>query len=98
VGEPGEGRLQPLRGRGGHAALDLQEREEVLGLREGRVEGLRRDGQVAERRAAVRLVEDAPDTERERPPAGRLEPDRAADGEVMLLRVLVGEEDAVRAE
>ena len=74
------------------AARRLHEREEVLRVRVRAVEALRRDRDVAERRAALRRVEDPAQRQVQHLARRRLSVDRRADDEVVVLRVALRDE------
>ena len=84
--------------RVGDAALDVDERHLVLRVDVVLVEERVRDRHRAERRAALRQLEDAQDLQMKNLSGGCLCRERRADVEVVLLRVLVLDEGARASE
>ena len=99
VGIRGDALLERGGVRVARAAGDLEQRHVVVVARECVVEGVLGDRDAtAERRSSLWLVEDPFDPELERRTGGRLQGDRRAEAERVVLGVAVGDEGAVAAE
>ena len=98
VGEGRERAIQERRVRRAHPAVDVDQREDVLRVRIDRVEGGGRCRDGAERRPALRQLEDAVDPQVEHLLVRREHVERRADDEVVLLREGVADDGSRLAE